>query len=159
MFSCFFVNKYFQLSKKYISNSGNSELARQKVDSFVKNTEEVNKLRYNQDFICGQFKGTTAFGETSKLVWAYLNTTTHKRNFISVGTSYELMLGFADGSLQAAEMKSEAIAREHLANLEKMCPQAIFGFSNRYVLGTLAVASIHNSALSCYVIHFRTFVK
>ena len=39
--------RYQKYVKRYIKNSTNPELARQKIDSFVKNTEEVNKLRHN----------------------------------------------------------------------------------------------------------------
>lgn len=124
-----FTGKYQKSIKNYISRSSNPDAAREKVEYFLANTPEVKGLRYNRDFICGQENGTTAFGETSKLAWAYQLTTTHKRNFITVGKSYSLMLGFADGSRQAVSMKKEAIAQEHLQKLMELCPQAVFGYS------------------------------
>lgn len=123
------TGKYQKKIKQYIANSSNPEGAREKVEYFLENTPEVKGLRYNRDFICGQDNSNTAFGETSKLVWVYQLTTTHKRNFITVGKSYSLMLGFTDGSRQSVSMKNEAITQEHIQTLSDLCPQAIFGYS------------------------------
>lgn len=124
-----FAGHYQKSIKKYIANSPNRDMAREKVEYFLENTPEVDGLRYNLDFICGNEKGTTAFGETSKLVWAYLHTTTHQRYFITINTTYSLVLCFADGCKQSAAVKNEAIGHEHLQKLSELCPQAVFGYS------------------------------
>lgn len=116
--------------KKYIANSSNPEMTRERVEHFIASTPEVNGLRYNRDFICGQQGSTTAFGEMSKLVWVYLHTVEHKRYFITISKTHSLMLAFADGSRQSVSMKNETIAREHIQNLSALCPQTIFGYSD-----------------------------
>lgn len=121
---------YQKSIKQYIARSGNPEWTRQKIDAFIENTPEINSLRYNHEFICGQTGPTTTFGETSKLAWAYLQTTNHKRYFITVGHSYALMLGFADGHIQSIETPDEATVRQHLQNFEQFCPQAVLGYSD-----------------------------
>ena len=121
---------YQKSIKKYIANSANPDMARERVENFFQNTPENNGLRYNSEFISGQANPTTIFGETKKLAWVYLHTTTHKRNFITVGTTYALVLCFADGSRQEVVVKNEAIAQEHMKNLAALCPQTIFGYSD-----------------------------
>lgn len=121
---------YQKSIKKYIESSASPDMAKERVEYFLANTEEINGLRYNRDFICGNQNGTIAFGEMSKLCWVYLHTTTHKRYFITVGKSYALMLGFTDGSIQAAGMKNEKIARDHMQQLSAICPQVVFGYSD-----------------------------
>lgn len=116
--------------REYIAKSSNPDAAREKVEYFLNNTPEVNGLRYNHDFICGQDSATTSFGETSKLVWAYQLTTTHKRGLITVGKSYSLMLAFADGSRQSVTMANEECLQKNLQALSELCPQAIFGYSD-----------------------------
>lgn len=121
---------YQKSVKKYIASSSSPDLAREQVDKFIQDTPEIKGLRYNSNFVCGHHKGTTAFGETAKLAWVYLYTVTHRRNFITIGKSHLLMLCFTDGTKQAAEVKSEEIAKEHMENLAEICPQTIFGYSD-----------------------------
>lgn len=116
--------------KQYIAKSANPDMTKEKVDNFLNNTPWVNNLKVNIDFICGTSAGDTAFGETSKLVWAYMHTTTHKRNFITIATTYELVLTFADRSQQKVVMRSENDALQNLSRLEQYCPQAILGYSD-----------------------------
>lgn len=125
-----FTGRYQKSVKKYIANSASPEMAREKVEHFIQNTPEINGLRYNRDFICGHLNGTTAFGELPKLAWVYLHTVSHKRYFITVSKSYSLMLCFADGNVQQAGMKNEAIATEHMEKLSQICPQTVFGYSD-----------------------------
>lgn len=121
---------YQKSIKQYVARSASPELALQKVEDFLANTPEKDGLRYNQDFICGSMGSTTILGETPKLCWAYLQTTNHKQYFITVSRSYALMLCFTDGSVQSVSVKNENVAREHLYNLEQLCPQTIFGYSD-----------------------------
>lgn len=124
------TGSYQKVIKKYIQNSASPDMAQEKVERFLENTPEKKGLRYNNEFICGQSGASTAFGETSKLAWVYLHTTTHKRYFITISTTYELMLCFSNGTRQSVGMKSEAIARGHMEDLSKICPQTIFGYSD-----------------------------
>lgn len=116
--------------KEYIAKSSNPDAAREKVEYFLSNTPVVNGLQYNRDFICGPSEAVTVFGETSKLVWAYQLTTTHKRGLITVGKSYSLMLAFTDGSRQSVSMKNEECLQKNLQALSELCPQAILGYNN-----------------------------
>ena len=124
------LGKYQKSVNQYINNSGNPDMAKERVESFIKNTPEYKKLRYNNDFICGESSGNIAFGETAKLVWAYRHTTTYKRYFITVRKTHALMLVFTDGIRQVAAVKSEADALEHLEKLASLCPQAIIGYDD-----------------------------
>ena len=120
---------YQRVVKKYIANSPSPELTLEKIENFIKATPEVNGLRYNEDFICGDNKGLTVFGEISKIAWIYKQTINHKRYFITVDKTYVLVLGFTDGTSQAAVVKNERSADEHILNLQKLCPQAVFGYT------------------------------
>lgn len=115
--------------KKYIDSCPNQELATAKVENFLSTIPLIHDMRYNHEFICGSNEATTIFGETEKLVWAYKHIIKHKYYFITIAKSYALILGFADGTQQMAMVKKEAFADEHLANLEKLCPKAIFDYS------------------------------
>jgi len=115
---------------KYIKNSASPDMARERVENFLRTTPEVNHLRYNQDFICGGKGATTAFGETPKLAWAYQTITKHKRYFITVSKTYALVLCFADGTSQTANMKNEQTTKIHLERLSELCPRAIVGYSD-----------------------------
>lgn len=116
--------------KKYIAQSSNPDMAREKVEGFLTSTPYSHGLKLNRQYICGQNGGTTVFGETSQLVWAYQLTTTHKRNFITVGKSYQLMLCFLDGSRRSINMNSEADVQENLKIIADTCPHTIVGFTD-----------------------------
>ena len=124
-----FTGHYQKSIKQYIAGCPDPNVAREKVEHFLETVPVTNSLRCSRDFICGQSGATTVFNETSKLIWAYQHTTTHKRNFITVGHTYALVLAFADGTRHNVSMKSETQVRENLALLENMCPQAILGYS------------------------------
>lgn len=115
--------------KKYIDSCPNQEFATAKIENFLSTVPLIHDMRYNHEFIYGSNEATTIFGETQKLVWAYKHIIKHKYYFITISKSYALILGFADGTQQMAIVKKEAFADEHLANLEKLCPKAIFGYS------------------------------
>lgn len=123
------TGSYQKSVKKYIAASASPDMAAEKVERFLQNTPETNNLRYNTEFICGQEGATTAFGETSKLVWVYLHTVTHKRYFITVSKTYTLMLGFKDGTRQSVTMKNEAAGKNHMLRLSEMFPHIITGYS------------------------------
>lgn len=124
-----FTGGYQKSVKKYIKNSANPELAREKVENFVETVPEVKGLRYNHEFICGYNKYITVFGETPKLVWIYKQIINHKRYFITVSKTYSIVLGFADGTKQVVGLKNEAIVEEHIQQLQTLCPKAVFGYS------------------------------
>lgn len=122
---------FYQKSvKKYINASASPDMAAEKVERFLQNTTEVNGLRYNTEFICGQEGATTVFGEVSKLAWVYLHTVTHKRYFITVGKTYSLMLCFTDGTRHLVNVKNEAIATQHMERLNQQFPYIICGYSD-----------------------------
>lgn len=123
------TGSYQKSIKKYIAASASPDMAAEKVERFLLNTPEINNLRYNTEFICGQEGATTVFAETSKLAWVYLHTVTHKRYFITVGKSYSLMLGFTDGTRQSVTMKNEAAATHHMDRLSELFPYVICGYS------------------------------
>lgn len=121
---------FYQKSiKKYIAASASPDMATEKVERFIQNTPEINNLRYNTEFICGQEGATTVFGEVSKLAWVYLHTVTHKRYFITVGKTYSLMLCFTDGTRHTVTMKNEASAQQHMERLSGQFPYVIYGYS------------------------------
>lgn len=124
------TGRYQKSIKKYLDQCPNEDVAREKVERFFETTEEVEGLRYNEEFISGQVGATTVFGEIDKIVWIYLDVTTHKRNFITVRTDYKIAIGFADGDRQFANAKNEESAKQHIQKLAELCPQAILGYSD-----------------------------
>ncbi len=125
-----FSGSYQKSITKYIAASHNPELTRQQVETFLSSNEYVNGLKYNSQFITAQNGATTIFGETSKMVWAYAYTVTHKRNFITTGHSYFLVLGFADGAKYQIVMGNEAQVQEHLKKLSETFPYMIIGYKD-----------------------------
>ncbi len=125
------MNGSFQKSiTKYIAASPNPEMTRQRVETFLASNEYVNGLKYNSQFITAQDGPKTIFGETSKLVWAYAYTVTHKRNFVTTGHSYYLVLGFTDGTKYQISMNTEQQAQDHLKNLAEAFPYLIVGYKD-----------------------------
>ena len=130
LFLVWALNGHYQKSiKKYIAASPNPDIAREKVENFLENTPMVDGLRFNREFVCGQEGATTMFGETSKLVWVYLHTVTHKRNFITIGVTYSLVFCFTDGTRRFVTMKNEQVSRENMQRLYEICPQTVFGYT------------------------------
>lgn len=130
LFPVLALTGFYQKSiKKYIAASASPDMATEKVERFIRNTPEINGLRYNTEFICGQNSATTVFGETSKLAWVYLHTVTHKRYFITVGKTHSLMLCFTDGTRHEVNMKNEASAQQHMDRLSGQFPYVIYGYS------------------------------
>ncbi|MBQ3558791.1 MAG: hypothetical protein IJA07_04675 [Agathobacter sp.] len=120
---------YQRTVKKYIKASPSPELAKQKVDNFVENTPIVNGMRCNNEFILGNNIGVTIFGETSKVAWVYLHTTTHRILFIPIYKNYNIYFGFADGTLQASATKNKKTAAATLEMLQQYCTKAVFGYT------------------------------
>jgi len=116
--------------KKYIKNSSNPELATEKVNNFVQTVPEVNGLRYNHEFVCGNNKYLITFGETSKIAWIYKQVVNHKRYFITVSKTYTIVFGFVDGTKQVAVVKNEESADSHIEQLQQLCPYSVFGYTD-----------------------------
>lgn len=120
---------YQRTVKKYIKESPSPELAKQRVENFVENTPIVNGMRCNHEFISGNNMGVTIFGETSKVAWVYLHTTTHRVLFIPVYKNHNIYFGFADGTLQATATKNKKTAAATLEMLQQFCTKAVFGYT------------------------------
>lgn len=130
LFAVWILSGQYQKSvKRYISGSTNHALAKEKVNHFIKSTPETNGLRFNHEFICGSYRGTVAFGETTKLAWIYPNVVRHKRYFVTVDKSYVIVFGFTDGHLQVAEVNKESVVSEYIKKIVALCPQAIVGYN------------------------------
>lgn len=115
--------------KKYIAASPNPDMTAARIEHFFQNTPETDGLRYNNEFISGQYGLSHAFGEVSKLAWVYVHTVTQKQYFVTVSKSYSLMLGFADGTRQSVAMKSENAANGHITRLGEQFPQIVSGYT------------------------------
>lgn len=116
--------------KEYIASSPNRELAAEKVEKFLSNNEYVNGLKYNAEFLTAQNGSKTIFCETSKIVWAYMKTITHKRNGITTGHTYSLILCFYNGKRAEIVMGSEEQVKTHLKNLGETFPHICIGYSD-----------------------------
>lgn len=117
----------------YLAANGNSEMARAHVNAFFEATEGQGPIRCTQEFISAQDGAATMFRKAEDLVWVYKKTITHKRNFITVGHSYYLVLTFLDGKQHQILMKKEADADEQLQRLNEMYPRAVVGYSDELV--------------------------
>ena len=113
--------RYRKEAKKYIRASSNPAATMQELRTFVQNTPAIHELRYNDRYICDIYGGYSVFGETTAIVWIY--------KYFPNPQSSSLIFLYADGTKQVAEVKSEAIADEHIYHLQPLCPQALFGYS------------------------------
>lgn len=123
------TGSYQSQVKKYIASSSNPELTANRVENFINNTQPVNKVLLSNEYICGQSGATTVFGELSQLIWAYMHVTTHRRNFVEVGKTYRIKLGFMDGSIKDIVLKNEEAVQEILRQLEARAPHVILGYT------------------------------
>lgn len=114
----------------YITASGNTEMARAQVKSFFDATEGQGAVRCTQEFISAQSGANTMFRKAEELVWVYKKVVTHKRNFITVGHTYYLMLGFLDGKQYSVTMKNEAAVDTEMNRLGAIYPRALVGYSD-----------------------------
>lgn len=121
---------YQKAIKKYIANSASPEMTAERIERFLENTPEVNGLYFNNEFVCGQHGSTTVFGETPKIVWIYMHVTKHKRYFITVGKTYEMVMCFVDGTRHFVSMKNEPSTEHTMKSLSEICPQAILGYTD-----------------------------
>ncbi len=119
-----------KMIKQYIASSSNPAMAQGRVDTFLASAQNNDGLRYNDMFICGQNGATTIFVEAEKLVWAYQKTITHKRNFITVGHSYYLVLGLANGKRYEISMKNENATLQYLQDFTARYPKVIIGYTD-----------------------------
>lgn len=106
--------------RKYIEGSTNPVAAREKVERFLESTQEVDGVKMSREFICGQNRAKTAFGELEKLAWAY------KR--ITNGVICEIYLRFTDGSRQAVLMKDIKAGERVLERIKEQCPHVFLGY-------------------------------
>lgn len=125
-----FTGRYQKSVKAYIAQSNNQDATREKVESFFSNTQRVNGLLLGRDYFSGQSGAKTIFIESSKLAWVYQMTTTHKRNFVTVGHSYSIKVGFTDGNIVEFSMKNEAAAQEMIEKISTTYPQVIAGYTD-----------------------------
>lgn len=116
--------------KAYITASGNTEMARAHVNAFFDATEGQGAVRCTQEFISAQSGANTMFRKAEELVWGYKKIITHKRNFITVGRTYYLMLGFLDGKQYSITMKNEAAVDAEMNRLSAIYPRALFAYSD-----------------------------
>jgi len=116
--------------KKYIANSSNPDLTSQRVESFLSKTDLKDGMFYDDTYIVGMDGSTVGFGETDKIAWVYPKTITHKRNFITVGHTYSVVVGFADGKAMNCIVKNEALQSRHVSMIEQKCPKAIAGYND-----------------------------
>lgn len=115
----------FQKSlKKYCRENG----AEERVEQFYRNTVPVEGMRINREFVMGTGGGATIFFPAGELVWAYMQITTHKRNFITVGKSYNVILRTKNGEQHNHSVKKEAAAQNLLAELQRQLPGIIVGY-------------------------------
>lgn len=126
----FFIGGYQKSITSYIQSSSNPEAAKEKVEAFFANTPEKNRIKFNREFISAQAGATTIFQDITKLLWLYQSKTTHKRNFITVGVSYELALCFTDGKRYMIPMKNEQSVQEVLEAIVAVAPWAIAGYES-----------------------------
>lgn len=114
----------------YIRSQGNSEMVKARVESFLAAMDPKKALCYNEEYICGQSGAKTIFGKTDDLAWAYTKTITHKQNFITVGRSYYVALGFTDGKIHEIPVKKEAEATAYVQDIEARMPKVVCGYSD-----------------------------
>lgn len=116
--------------KKYIASSGNPEMAASRVENFISSTIPLHNVLISNEFICTQEGSLTIFAEMPRMVWAYMNVTTHRTNLIITYKTYMITLGFMDGSTKSFTMKNEQTGREVLSVIAARAPHAVMGYSD-----------------------------
>lgn len=124
------AGSYQKSVKNYLATCPNKEMASERIDYFVKNTEPYHGVRINSEFICAQFGADTVFGALDKLVWAYEHVTTHRTNFIVTGHTYQLALGFMDGKKQFIPLNSEQEVLDIMRIIADRCPHIVLGYTD-----------------------------
>ena len=112
--------------KKYIKQSPNPVLAREKVEEFIHSTPEQDGLRYNRDFICGVRDGFTVLIETTKVARIYPQTEHVTIKWLQIH-SHTIVLGMKDGTKQPLDIKNNAVAGEHIHKIHQLCPWITIG--------------------------------
>ena len=120
LFGLLFIPAIFGKSRieKYVNQNEKPFLARSRVEDFLQNTPEFEKMRYDEEFICDNTGD--AFGEITDLVWAYKKPGKYNAS---------LMLGFIEGDAVIACVAEDEIIEEHLYNIEEFYPHVIIGHS------------------------------
>lgn len=116
---------YQKMLIKYCKENG----AEEKVDYFYRNTVPVEDMRISREFIMGMQQVSTLFFKADDLLWAYMEVTTHRRNFITVGKSYGVVLRTKDGHKYEHAVSNEQAAQNVLAEINRVLPHVIIGYS------------------------------
>lgn len=109
---------------KYCRSNGIEE----KVEQFYRNTAPVEKIRIGREFIMGMQGAATVLFRAQELIWAYMQVTTHRRNFITVGKSYNVVLRTKDGATYNFAVKNEEAAQKVISEIQKVLPGTILGY-------------------------------
>ena len=112
--------------KKYIKNSGNPQLAKEKIENFFDNERVAPDLWLNKEFIGGLRDEKVIFGELKKLVWMY-ETDDLEKNTIS-HAAYYINLHFEDGSKQ--QLMYNENPGQLFGWIEENCPWVILEYSD-----------------------------
>lgn len=113
--------------KKYIKESDNPQLAKERIKSFFDNDQVAPDLWLNNEFIGGLRDEKIIFGELKKLVWMYETDELEKHT--NSHAAYYINLHFVDGSKQQL-MYNESL--EQLFDwMEENCPWVMLGYSDK----------------------------
>ena len=112
--------------RKYIKNSPNPTLAREKLLSFLTTTSETDGLRYNKEFICGVCDGFTIIVDTAKVVRMYSQPNSLPFTQLTM-SAYFLIFVLEDGTKKMVELKNAAIAGVHMYHINQLCPWISIG--------------------------------
>lgn len=115
--------------EKYIKNSGQPELARERVEVFLQTATDLHGSKYDDEFIFGALKGKITFGKFEDIVWTYINRTRIRIWFIPINM-YVVKIVFKDGSTQDIGVTFAAQAGDIITIIQQKCPFAIVGYSD-----------------------------
>lgn len=134
---------------------GNPEYILNQVQELCQSTPAVGGVRMTPNLIYLENGAYQYLYGAKDLCWAYKNTVTHRTNGIKTGTSYNLMLRMADGSMRAMSM-NEPQVDEWLQKIFVTFPGCVVGYNkdweklfkkDRQALAQIAVAQ-HAQAAS-----------
>lgn len=104
-------------------------------------TEESAEMEYENARIYGDIRignrmifymlgSTPHMILNDKLVWAYLNTTTHRTNGIKTGTTYAVVLNTMEKKSVNVSVKNENMALSVLQDVKQNIPWVVVGYSD-----------------------------
>ena len=117
--------------KQLCMRSQNPEATQARMENFYQSVPEVNGFRATEEYLMFWTGSTCQVMESPKVLWAYLQETTHKMyGIIKTGKSFGLIIRTEDGKSFTVSMKNKDVVLETLTSLNTRIAHIIIGYSD-----------------------------